>query len=295
MAKDKVLSTSGIKSEFEKIVMSFTRAPWEVYCDFLQLAIDAFLSDHTPEHPREKDYMKIIGKYSHDEAQKFGDMLGLVFMYMRDTGKEFLANMWMQLAANSNLGQFFTPPVLCDLMSQINYDAVDWDKYSPEKPCCISDPACGGGLTLFYAVKKFPVEKRNSLFIHGVDVDINVCHCAALNMLFLNVDAVIIHGNTLTMEVWHVFRIRHHLAGGEIYEVKDPEQMRRWMEFGFRRDGKGCEKSPEKPVESAPIAENEIDSAVTPKEEETTETEQEINNTGNEDIAKCDGRQLLLF
>lgn len=295
MAKDKVLSPSEIKSEFEKIVMSFTRAPWEVYCDFLQLAIDAFLSDHTPEHPREKDYMKIIGKYSHAEAQKFGDMLALVTKYMWETGEEFLANMWMKLAANSNMGQFFTPPSLCDFMAQLNFDLIDWDNYSSKRPCCISDPACGGGLTLFYAVKKCPLEHRNSLFIHGVDIDINVCHCTALNMLFLNVDAVIIHGNSLSMEVWHVFRIRHHWAGGEIYEIKDPEQMRRWMEFGFRRDVDGDGNPTGNAAESAPIAENEIDSAITPKEEETTETEQEINNTGNEDIAKCDGRQLLLF
>jgi hypothetical protein len=235
-----------IKAEFRRTLQTFIRSPWEVLCDGLNLLVDAFLSDHTPEHPREKDYMQIIGKYSKKDAENFGHLLACVMAYMQITDEEFLANMWMEYAADAGKGQFFTPPSICGMIAEQTFIGVDWGRYTPDRPCRISDPACGAGLMLVYAKKKAPQNKLNSLFFHGVDIDINVCHAAALNMLFFNCESVIIHGNALTMEVWHVFRTVHSIFGGRMYEVTDPDEMRRWMEMGFSRDRKTEEIHEEK-------------------------------------------------
>lgn len=278
-----LLEKSGeqIKAEFRRTLQTFIRSPWEVLCDGLQLWVDAFLSDHTPEHPRERDYMSIIKKYSKKEAENFGHLLACVMGYMQITDEEFLANMWMEYAADAGKGQFFTPPSICGMIAEQTFIGVDWERYTPDRPCRISDPACGAGLMLVYAKKKAPQKKLNSLFFHGVDIDINVCHAAALNMLFFNCESVIIHGNALTMEVWHVFRTVHSIFGGRMYEVTDPDEMRRWMEMGFRRDGKAEEVHEEEAAavedatEAASVAiEDETPTGIPSEEEKPVEAQE---------------------
>ena len=78
----------------------------------------------------------------------------------------------------------------------------------------------------------------DSICFCGIDVDYNVCLAAALNMLFFNASSYIVHGNALTMEVWHVFRTIHHLGGGgEIVEITDPEKMQQIISIGFSKKG----------------------------------------------------------
>ena len=115
-----------IKAEFHRTLQTFLRSPWEVLCDGLQLWVDAFLSDRTPEHPREQDYMNIIKKYSKQEAEKFGHLLACVMGYMQVTDEEFLANMWMEYAADAGKGQFFTPPSICGMIAEQTFIGVDW-------------------------------------------------------------------------------------------------------------------------------------------------------------------------
>ena len=316
MAKEKeensLLDMNGeqIMAEFRRTLQTFRRAPWEVLCDALQMWVDAFLSDRTPEHPREKDYMSLIKKYSKDEAMNFGHLLACVMGYMQVTDDEFLANMWMEYAADAGKGQFFTPPSICGMIAEQTFIGVDWEKYTPERPCRISDPACGAGLMLVYAKKKAPQNKLNSLFFHGIDIDINVCHAAALNMMFFNCESVIIHGNALTMEVWHVFRTVHSIFGGRMYEVTDHDEMRRWMEMGFRKDGKAEEIHEEEAAdvwddepddvdfveveaEAAPVAiEDEAPTGVPDDDEKPTEAQE---TPIVEAVAETPKGQLFLF
>ena len=236
MKTTKVLDSSPYIKEFYKNLHGINRSPWQVYCDFLQLNIDAFISDHTPEHPREKDYMQIIESYRKEEAEKFSNMLGCVMQYMKETNKECLSEIWEGVAANSNLGQFFTPWTVCMMMAKMELEnsVLNWDKFTPENKCTISDPSCGGGRTLVAALKLVPAGKLNSALFHGIDIDLNVCHAAALNMLFFNANSYIIHGNALSLEVWHVFKTIHTPFGGEIVEITDKEVMERTIRYGLK-------------------------------------------------------------
>lgn len=109
-AHTRVLHDNEHIRRFHKLMDAFTsHNHWEVYTDFLQLAADCFLSDHTPEHPREKHFMEIQSKYRDKEPKYFGEMLGCVMQFMKETNRECLSEMWEEYAANANLGQFFTP------------------------------------------------------------------------------------------------------------------------------------------------------------------------------------------
>lgn len=245
----RVLAENPWIREFHKNMDRFAGfSPWNVYTDFLQLAICAFLSDRTPEHPREKLYLQILGKYksSPGAPERFAEMLACVMMYMRETGLECLSDLWEEYAANEQLGQFFTPWSVCRFMTEFNLHNIDWEKFSPDRPCGISDPTCGGGRLLVAALKTVPHGKLGSVFCHGIDIDRHVCNVAALNMLFFNANSYIVHGNALTLEVWNVFRTEHHFLGGRIVEITNPEEQKKIMEIGFQTVEKTKPAEPQK-------------------------------------------------
>ena len=175
-----LLEANGHVKHFIKMIGQFREhAPWQVYTDFLRLAMDAFLSDRSPDDPREQDYLQTIRKYSKADAHRFGLLLADVVAYMHETNNEILSELWERFAANKDLGQFFTPWSLCILMEEIQMRDAHWEQYTPENPCRISDPSCGAGRTLVAALKQAPAHKLDSLFIHGIDIDLNVCHACA--------------------------------------------------------------------------------------------------------------------
>ena len=242
-AHTRVLADNEHIRQFHKLVDAFTsHNHWQVYTDFLQLSADVFLSDQNPEHPREKHYMEIMQQYRGKEPGYFAQMLGCVMEYMRGTNRECLSAMWEEYAANANLGQFFTPWSLCQFMAETQLNGVDWEQFTPEKKCYISDPSCGGGRTLTAALQKVPLHKLDSVCCHGIDIDSNVCYVAALNMLFFNANSYIVHGNALTLEVWRVYRTIHHWTGGTIIEITDPEEMKRIITMGLSERKKTEEK-----------------------------------------------------
>jgi len=297
-AHTRVLADNEYIRQFHKLVDSFTSHNyWRVYTDFLQLTLDAFLSDHTPDHPREKHYMDIMRDYKGKEPRAFGEMLGCVMAYMQTTNRECLSEIWEEYAANANLGQFFTPWNICEFMARVALEAAEWDKYTPEKKCYISDPSCGGARTLIAALKKVPQEKLNAVCFHGIDIDGNVCIAAALNMLFFNANSYIVHGNALTLEVWHVYRTIHHWTGGTIIEITDPEEMKRIIEMGLHGhreevEQQRREKAAKRPAEAAETVKPVND---TGKAESPAKTPKTDKISENANIKSETPQQLFLF
>lgn len=242
----RVLVANSHIRQFHEIMDSFAgQDHWHVFTDFLQLTMDGFLSDQTADHPREKHYQEILQQYQERERANFPRLLNCVFGYMRETNQECLSEIWEEYAANANLGQFFTPWHLCQLNADLMLNGVDFSVYTPDKPCVIADPSCGGGRTLMAALKKIPISKMDSVIFHGIDIDSNVCLAAALNMLFFNANSFIVNGNALTMEVWRVYQTVHSLAfGGEILEITDPDEMKRIISIGFNENAAANRKEP---------------------------------------------------
>lgn len=200
-----------------------------VYADFLQLAVCAFLSDHTAENPREKQYLQILDKYREKEQKEaFPAMLAEVTRYMQETGKECLSVLWEEIGANLNMDQFFTPAAVCEFMAETEIGSVKWERYSHEHPLCVTDIACGGGRTLIAALQRIPIEHKNKVRLIGVDIDEAVCNIALLNMLFFNANAWIIHGNAIEQKAWHVYASERGVIGGSISEIND-ECDKEWI------------------------------------------------------------------
>lgn len=299
-AYTRVLADNEHIREFHKYMDAFIgHNHWQVYTDFLQLAADCFIADHTPEHPREKHYMEIMQKYKDKEPGYFGRMLGCVMMYMQETNRECLSEMWEEYAANANLGQFFTPWSVCQFMADLQMQNVDWEQFTPEKKCYISDPSCGGGRTLTAALKKVPQHKLDSVCFHGIDIDANVCYVAALNMLFFNANSYIIHGDALTLEVWHVYRTVHHWTGGTLIEITDPEEMKRIIAWGLEAHKKAVEKAAERridpPEAPAPVKEDTPKAENGEKRKEITGSRKTIEDSNKKTEPQEMEQGLFLF
>ena len=247
--QEEILHGEGWLKHFRKCMERFSGShyKYDVFTDFIQAALDCFLSDHTPEHPREKQYMQIIGQYKKEEVNLFCDMLGCVTGYTFETGKECLGILWEEYAAKGQLGQFFTPQCVCEMMNLILFTQdIDWSKYSADRPCRISDPSCGAGRMLTTAFSSIPMEHKDKVFLHGIDIDGVVCKATALNMLLLDANSVIIHGNTLSLEVWNAYETNRTGRGfARIREITDKEFLKELITMSLRQD----EKAPSKPTQ----------------------------------------------
>jgi len=235
-------------SEFHKLMdkIAYSRSHWEVFIDFLQMTTCAMISENVKECAREKQYLEITQRYHKEDLQMFSGLLGQAMKFMSRTNRECLSELWEVYAANAKLGQFFTPWHVCEFMAKISVSSIDWSKYSPARKCWINDCACGGGRLLLAAAKQVPGINANSVAFHGVDTDPNVCMVAALNLLFFNLNGVIVNGNALTMEGHRIYKIARSYAGAEITESTEPEEIRFWIERGFKRIGTGGKTEPQK-------------------------------------------------
>ena len=161
-----------------------------------------------------------LGRYRNEkpegkrEADYFSNALGALMMHMRETNHELLGQLFEEYASSHYKGQFFTPHHLCEAMAQMIYEPP-----APEKNSIrIFDPACGAGAMLL-AVSKIQTmaDQNKSLFI-AQDVDLNCARMCALNLMFFNLEGLIVWGNTLAVEAREAWHTRRSLVyGGSLH------------------------------------------------------------------------------
>lgn len=186
---------------------------FRLYDDWLALVVAAHCRD-------EATYMKLMGHYGpripgkDHPADHFAKALG-EFLRTCQTesalGTPFpdtLGKIYEEEAAiNAYAGQFFTPHHLCRMMVQMTVEPT-------QKPISIADPDCGSGR---FFIEAQPLAPKATFY--GTDRDLTCVHMTALNMLVRNADAYIVHGNTLSMEVWGGYVTRSTPFGGEIFPM----------------------------------------------------------------------------
>lgn len=135
--------------EFNKVYEKLSYSRWseaETFADLLDFMIACFspFGDKQVAEYLQKKYDKdyhVFSEMMHEMLQVYHKQFGKK-MYEWYDGLGFYYEVVSSRRKSSALGQFFTPPELCDLMTMITY--------SGEKPTGITanDPACGSGRTL---------------------------------------------------------------------------------------------------------------------------------------------------
>lgn len=164
---------------------------------------------------REKRYLEIIGKYTKPEQQAICEIFGQMFILLtsvtNDNGvfDDYLGEIFMRCnMANNKSGQVFTPFHVAHLMATAAIGEPS-DRVQNDEILTIADPCCGSGVMSLAALdvlKQKNINYARNCFIECTDIDIRCVHMTYLQLSLAGVPAVIKHQNTLTNELWSVWK-----------------------------------------------------------------------------------------
>jgi type I restriction-modification system DNA methylase subunit len=186
---------------------------WNVFADFVEMGASAISNscDKAQFEKREKRYLEIIGKYNPKEQKLFPEMFAdlveaLTYeLTWKNAPVDVLGGLFHDLELhNKYKGQFFTPQHVCDMMGKIalgdNKDLLEQKKY-----LTMAEPCCGSGAMIFGFAKAMLDEDLNyctQLVVTATDIDLKCVHMCYLQLALYGIPAVVIHGNTITLEEW---------------------------------------------------------------------------------------------
>ena len=170
----------------------------QIFDDFLQMAVCAYSLGRS-----EDIYLDIAKKYDEKELKGFGRALGaLILDHERTNATEWndYLGRYFELHGqyNAKTGQFFTPVTLCNFIAQITE--------SDKKEGTVNDPSCGSSRNLIAHARLNPLNRYN-FFYFGQDLDKRCCLMSVLNFVMFGMKGIIIHMNTISLEVYRGWRI----------------------------------------------------------------------------------------
>lgn len=180
------------------------RSPWEVWADLMSMIACSISNavDRTPGHfeRREKEYMACLERMGMAEIP--ARLLGIIVMALEnEPEQDFLGKMFMDLELGNHWkGQFFTPYIICRMMSEITCGELD-RQIAEQGYISVCDPACGAGATLIAAANSMKGGKynfQNHVLFVGQDIDRVVGLMCYIQLSLLGCAGYVCIGNTLT-------------------------------------------------------------------------------------------------
>lgn len=180
-----------------------------VFTIFLEISANSIGAQMDPLNAaeREKRYEEIASGMSPEVLNSYARMLALLWLTIReheDDPCDILGDIYHQLRLNNEWnGQFFTPDHICRLMAEIVNPTEEFA--DQDGPITINEPACGSGTMVIgavWAMKQKNFDYQHKSFFVAQDIDIRCVWMAYIQLSLYGIPAVVIHGNTLTMEVW---------------------------------------------------------------------------------------------
>lgn len=205
----------------------------EIFSDFVDICLNALLSftdnvrhfDITERLNENKltgiyedRYMQLVAKYKENKSRKAGNRpidfftnaWGCLQYETQASQEDVLGHLYEGQISLGEHGQFFTPSVVTTMINQMV--GVNEGEH-------ISDPACGSGRFFISMAKLY---KDKYLHFYGTDLSPVCARMTTLNMWLFNLNADICQGNSLSMEISHLWSIR---KGGFIWETKIDQAM----------------------------------------------------------------------
>jgi type I restriction-modification system DNA methylase subunit len=222
---------------FEKL--AYKHNLWTVYSDFLEMAAISLSNsvDFINRSKREKRYMDIIAGYSKEEESIFPQLFGELVMALEEETTDVLGEIFMELQlGNKWKGQFFTPIHVSKAMGALSLQNID--TVIKEKGfITVLEPAAGGGSTIIglaLALKEKGFNYQKDMVVTAVDLDVKAVHMCYVQLSILGIPAVVMHGNTLSMEMFEEWKTPFYiLHGWQFKKQKEPKPI----ELKVKEDG----------------------------------------------------------
>ncbi len=173
--------------------------------------------DFTQYDKRENEYLQIIKKYRPTEQKALVDIFSMIFallssvVYDNGAFKDYLGELFMRFNfGNSKNGQFFTPYHISECMARMAMDEHSVRaKAEADEIISICDPCCGGGGMLVAALdvlREYNINYARNCILVGADIDIRCVYMTYLQLALAGAPAIVCHQNTLTQELWSVWK-----------------------------------------------------------------------------------------
>ena len=197
---------------------------YEAFKDVVICLAYSFANATYFKEEREKEYLRIINKYSKEEQQLFPQILtALVNEYTKSTEPiDILGDIYENLnLIKKDSSQFFTPLEICDLIARVTTTKDDTENTIKEKGyIVISDSTCGSWRILYAAYNELLDKKvpNNKILLQGDDLDLTCCCMTYIQLSLMGANAVIHHQNTLTMDRYDTFYTVSFFMNKELQE-----------------------------------------------------------------------------
>ena len=191
---------------------------YEVFRDFCELAALSFSNavDRQQFEAREARYLEIVKGYSEDEVNRFPAMLAELTASLTGHFHDALGEIFMALDLGSHWhGQYFTPYSVASLMARMTmHDAGE--RIQREGFIALCEPAAGAGAMVIAAAEAVTASGNNhqrQMHVTAVDVDPTAVHMAYIQLSLLHIPAIVVHGNSLTLNQWGYWVTPAHVMG----------------------------------------------------------------------------------
>lgn len=261
------------KKELIKLIeeLRYKYSTWQVFSDFVEMSAISLSNsvDWLHKEKREERYLEIINSYDKKSQEAFPEMFACLVNALQDsldtTGlTDILGQVFHDLELHSKWhGQFFAPMSVCNAMGSMSIVDTE-DKIKENEFIRVSEPACGSGamvLGFANAMKEKKFNYNTQLVVTATDVDLKCVHMCYLQLSLYGIPAVIIHGNTLTVEEWSRWYTPVYMLNGWVWRSqctlttarnKDDEIIKRASEPMYDKIRKVVGYSGSKSVTEAP-------------------------------------------
>lgn len=181
----------------------------------------------------EESYMRFVTKYEKEGMNAIAKLYALAQYAVQQTGDDFLGHVYESLEIVSKRqqdarGEFLTPATVSKLMAKLTLgESIDACIQRKGYVTC-QEPACGSGRMLLALVDEMynlGHDPRVCLFVEAIDVSRDMWNMTYSQLSWRDIPARVIHGNTLSMEVFETrltpqYKLsRYHHEKNPVYQM----------------------------------------------------------------------------
>lgn len=179
---------------------------------------------------REKEYLRIINKYSDGEKELFPKILSALYIEYEksDEPKDILGDIYEELnLIKKGAAQFFTPLDVCKIMAKVTIDKKNSENAIKEKGYVnVSDPACGSGRNIYAAYSELLDNgiESNKIMLVADDIDLTCCCMTYIQLSLMGANAIVHHQDTLSMNRYDTFFTISYAMNKELQDKLSKER-----------------------------------------------------------------------
>jgi len=187
----------------------------DIYSDWLTMTAAALYSWKN-DKSTEEEYQNIARQYSQDELKKHSELLEITVNALEKNDQDFLGEVFtFGELTNERNAQFFTPYNISRMMAAM---MVSQNEPRKGRVIRVNDPTCGAGGMLVAVCDVMKnvagINYQQDVYFVGQDIDARCARMAYIQLSLLGAPALIICGNTLTMQTyWQRETIGYHISG----------------------------------------------------------------------------------